>query len=152
MAEQKKQAKRTYYAPYVKYSFYVPVIGDDGKKVMKRHPITQALIMFNGMPQYERVQKFFSTISANISKGLLCQYETSDPNEIDVLDGLVADSGTKVMNEQQYEKFRDPNVFAMKQELDKERAKVTEKEDVIEKLTKQIEELTRPSAPAPARK
>jgi hypothetical protein len=145
MAVEKKETKtRRYYAPYFKYSFYCPVIGEDGKPVLKRHSITQALMYSGGKPQMERTQKLFLTVSANISKGLLCMYETADPVEIDILDGLVKDPTTRVMDEDGYAKYRDPKTYGIQKELDAERKKGVEKDDEILKLQKQIEELTKP--------
>lgn len=152
MQEVKIAKKRSYYAPYVKYSFYVPVIGEDGKKVVKRHPISQAIIFAGGQPMIERVQRLFTTVSANISKGLLSMYETDDPVEIEVLEGLVKDTRTRVMNEEEYERWRDPKHYSINKKLIEVEKKVAEKEDVIAQLTKQIEELTKPSTPQSARK
>lgn len=146
--EARKTKKRTYYAPYVKYSFYVPVVDENGKKVLKRHPVSQALIYAGGQPMIERVQRLFTTVSANISKGLLSMYETEDPVEIEVLDGLVKDTRTKVMNEEEYERWRDPRHYSINKKLIEAEKRVEEKEDIIAQLNRQIEELTKPSASA----
>jgi hypothetical protein len=146
MAKTTEAKTKTYWAPYAKYAFYVPIINPEtNKPEFQKHPYTGALIYSSGKPVMNRIQKNFETISTVISKGLWCRYEATDPVDIQVLDGLVADQTTSVMTEEQRNKIVDP-AFDEKKKLAVAQAQLSEKDEVIAKMQRELEDLTRPTA------
>lgn len=136
--------KKTYYAPYVSYTFNVPVKDPEtGKPMIRKNPTTGLIELFHGRPAVEKRAARFTTISANISKGLLCSFETEEPDEIAVLEKLVKDQATKVMDAEGYEKYRDPSVFAEKKKNKELEAKLEAQEKEIAEYKKAIEETNR---------
>jgi hypothetical protein len=50
-------------------------------------------------------------LGVNPAKGMSCKYETADPDEIEVLDKLVADQSSAVLDEKAWKKLENPAAY-----------------------------------------
>jgi hypothetical protein len=120
--------KKAYYAAVGRVAFRVPIRDpDDPKKfLVKRSPLTGAIILQRGMPIPEMRTVSFVALGVNPARGLSCKYETSDPDEIEVLDKLVEDQSSDVLDEKTWKKIENPAAYEREKAAEALKAKDAE--------------------------
>ncbi len=147
--ETSKLEKRTFYVRLSRFSFPVPIADETGKKVLRKHPLTDAPQYFNSKPLYIEEYKVFETVSTSPKLGYLSKYETSDPKEIEILTskGMAHGSGGYVMTEEQYKREKNPDLYnrelEMKATEGKYRTQLDESEKTIADLKNRLAEATK---------
>ena len=132
--------EKTYYAPQGQYGFYVVVKGEDGKPAKQYLPNGAPMFLNSKPVTIRRHVKFNQVLSSNPRVGLWVAHRTSDPDEIEVLDGCVADRFDPVMDEDQYKNHCNPERYAeelrrksVERELEEERSRIEAMKEEIEK-------------------
>ena len=142
--EKTNKIEKTYYARRYRQSYYVPVLGPDGKPVYKKHPTTDALIYVNNKLKMLEELRFFDVISQSGKLGMLCKKTTADPVEIKVLDALAAQRDATILTEEEYKKQKNPDLFARETELVAHfEADTAAKDQTIADLKRKLEEAQR---------
>lgn len=153
-SETVKEGKidRTYFCPHqIGQSFYIPARDAEGNLIKDTDRLGQQRVI-NGVPLFRDVLCQFETISRGTKKNpddTLCIYQLKADDrqyqdKFEALERLRKDASTWVMNEAEYNKWKNPEAADFKArvaELEKANA---EKDSVIAEMQKQLEELTKP--------
>lgn len=145
----KKPETRLYVSAHQKQGFKVPVRDMDGKIIMQTKPGTNMPVIILGKPVPALRDCNFLTQSHNIKRGCLSYYETSDSEEISVLEALSADPSTEIKTEEMYLKAKDPIKYDMQktieakdEAIDNLSSENVRKDSVIADLEAQIKKIT----------
>jgi hypothetical protein len=133
---------RLFLSPHQKQGFKVPVKDENGKPMMQVNPATNRLIIVNGKPIPVLKDCAFKTQSNNVKRGCLSYYETSDTEEIAILEALASDPNNEIMTEENYLKKQDPVKFELQKKVDEQDTVISTQQNVIAELEEKLRRLT----------
>jgi hypothetical protein len=139
---KKQDGMRLYLSPYQKQSFKVPVKGDDGLPMYQVDPATNRPIFVNGKKILVLRDCSFKTQSNNVKRGCLSYYETSDPDEIEVLEALASNKNNEILTEAAYLKKQDPVKYELQKKVDDQDTVISTQQNVIAELEEKLRRLT----------
>jgi hypothetical protein len=152
--EPDKKIDRVYYCPnQISQSFYIPTRTAEGKLVPSTDRQGQQKYV-NGMPLFLDTLCRFETVSRGTKEKpgkTLCMYvlKANDPmydDKFNALEKLKNDESTWVMDQAQYDAWRNKEAYGYKQENEALKSQLADKDNVIADMQKRIEELSKTPA------